>query len=152
MRLSQFHEGVKLDNEELARKWIAAYNAHDFEQQAAMMTEHGEVLIPYINVAQGAAWEKTGPNSARLVDNRTIEIRRMTASGDAVAIEMLWHATSKGGPGMAPAGERVELENCIVLTFRDGRISRYVEYIGRCEGIDLQVVRARMLESRQPTT
>ncbi|WP_267717305.1 nuclear transport factor 2 family protein [Streptomyces sp. CoH17] len=138
-----------MDNVELARKWIAAYNAHDFEQQAALMTEDGEVRIPYINIAQGAAWEQTGPNSARLVDDRIIEIRRITASGDAVVIEMLWHAISNGGLGMAPAGERVELENCIVLTFRDGRISRYVEYIGRCEGIDLQVVRARMLENHQ---
>ncbi|WP_030378536.1 MULTISPECIES: nuclear transport factor 2 family protein [unclassified Streptomyces] len=139
-----------MDNVELAQKWIAAYNAHDFEQQAALMTADGEVLIPYINIAQGAAWEQTGSNSARLVDDRIIEVRRITASGDAVVIEMLWHAISRGGPGMAPVGERVELENCIVLTFRDGRISRYVEYIGRCEGIDLQVVRARMLESHQP--
>ena len=75
----------------------------------------------------------------------------MTSSGDAVAIEMLWHAISNGGPGMAPAGERVEMENCIVLTFRDGLISRYVEYLGRYEGIDLQIVRGRMLESAQPT-
>lgn len=140
-----------MDHEELARKWIAAYNAHDFKQQAAMMTEDGEVLIPAMNIAQGAAWEKSGPNSARLVEGRTIEIRRMIVSGDAVAIEMLWHAISKGGPGMAPAGERVEMQNCIVLTFRDGLISRYVEYVGRYEGIDLQVVRGRMLESRQPT-
>lgn len=48
--------------------------------------------------------------------------------------------------GMAPAGERVEMENCIVLSFRDGRISRYVEYIGRYEGIDLGIVSGRMRE------
>ncbi|WP_310369436.1 hypothetical protein [Catenuloplanes atrovinosus] len=47
---------------------------------------------------------------------------------------------------MAPAGERVEMENCIVLSFRDGRISRYVEYIGRYEGIDLGIVSGRMRE------
>jgi ketosteroid isomerase-like protein len=141
-----------MGNEELARQWIAAYNAHDFAQQAAMMTEDGEVLIPAMNIAQGAAWEKSGPNSARLVEGRTIEIRRMITSGDAVAIEMLWHAISKGGPGMAPAGERVEMQNCIVLTFRDGRISRYVEYIGRYHGIDLHVVRDRMLENAQAST
>lgn len=140
-----------MDHEELAHKWIAAYNAHDFEQQAALMTKDGEVLIPAMNIAQGAAWEKAGRNSARLVDDRTIEIRRMISSGDAVAIEMRWHGTSKGGPGMAPAGERVELQNCIVLTFRDGLISRYVEYVGRIQGIDLQVVRNRMLEGDQPT-
>ncbi|MCS7483727.1 nuclear transport factor 2 family protein [Umezawaea endophytica] len=140
-----------MDQEELALKWIEAYNAHDFAQQAALMTEDGEVMIPAMNIVQGPAWDQTGQSSARLVDDRTIEVLRMISSGDAVAIEMLWHGTSKGGPGMAPAGERVELQNCIVLTFRDSLISRYVEYIGWCQGIDLHVVRSRILESGRPT-
>jgi hypothetical protein len=34
---------------------------------------------------------------------------------DAVVIEMFWSATSSGVAGLAPASERVERENCIVL-------------------------------------
>ncbi|BCJ52863.1 hypothetical protein Asp14428_43380 [Actinoplanes sp. NBRC 14428] len=138
------------DNVELAREWISAYNTHDSARLAALMTEDGEVLIPAMNVAQGPAWDKTAATAVSLVDGHTIEVKRIIASGDAVAIEMLWHAISRGGPGMAPAGERVEMENCIVLSFRDGRISRYVEYIGRYEGINLEIVAGRMLQKPQP--
>ncbi|EXG82359.1 nuclear transport factor 2 family protein [Cryptosporangium arvum] len=140
-----------MGNTEIAREFIAAYNAHDAERKAALMTEDGRVEFPALNISHGAGWETTsGSNAANLVDDRTIDVQRITASGDAVVIEMLWHGVSKGGPGLAPAGERVEMENCIVLTFRDGLISRYVEYFGRYEGIDLLVLRGRMLERRQP--
>lgn len=137
-----------MGNKEIARQWIDAYNAADKECIASLMTEDSEVLIPAMGIAYGPRWERTG-NAMNLVRDRAIEVRRMTASGDAVAIEFLWHAISLGGPGLAPAGERVEMENCIVLDFRDGLISRYVEYLGRIEGIDLAITSRRMLETSQ---
>lgn len=137
-----------MGNEETARQWIDTYNDADKKRMADLMTEDSEVLIPAMGIAYGPRWERAG-NAMNLVRNRTIEVRRMTASGDAVAIEFLWHAISLGGPGLAPAGERVEMENCIVLDFRDGLVSRYVEYLGRMEGIDLAIVSRRMLESTQ---
>jgi ketosteroid isomerase-like protein len=137
-----------MGNKEIARQWIDTYNDADKERMASLMTEDSEVLIPAMGIAYGPRWERAG-NAMNLVRNRTIEARRMTVSGDAVAIEFLWHAISLGGPGLAPAGERVEMENCIVLDFRDGLISRYVEYLGRIEGIDLAIASRRMLESPQ---
>lgn len=136
-----------MSNEVRAREFVDAYNAADIERMNALMTEDGEVLMPALNVAR-VRWDPSGPAS-RMAEDRTIEVRRMIASGDAVGFEFLWHATSKGGPGLAPAGERMEMENCIVLSFRDGLISRYCEFIGSHEGMDLLVLRDRLAGARE---
>jgi len=136
------------DNLKVAQKFVDAYNSGDPARVKDMLTEDAEILIPAMGMANGRGSEQ-GQKAMGLVTQRTIEVHRMIASGDAVAIEFLWHAISSGGPGLAPAGSRLEMEDCIVLDIRDGLVSRYVEYIGRYEGIDLAVVSGRVVGSRQ---
>jgi len=132
----------------VAQKFVDAYNSGDPARVKDMLTEDAKILIPAMGMANGRGSEQ-GQKAMGLVTQRTIEVHRMIASGDAVAIEFLWHAISSGGPGLAPAGSRLEMEDCIVLDIRDGLVSRYVEYIGRYEGIDLAVVSGRVVGSRQ---
>ena len=131
-----------MSNVDTTLAFVAAYNAADVERMNSLMTEDGRVLIPALGVDK-LRWQASGPASEMAAD-RTIEVRRIFTGDDVVAFEFLWHATSRGGPGIAPAGERLTMENCIVLDFRDGLISRYCEYVGRHTGQDLLAVAKRL--------
>ncbi|ATE65135.1 nuclear transport factor 2 family protein [Rhizorhabdus dicambivorans] len=131
-----------MNNVETTLAFVAAYNDADVERMNSLMTEDGEVLMPAIGVNK-VRWQPSGPAS-EMARDRTIEVRRIFTGDDVVAFEFLWHAISKGGPGLAPVGERVTMENCIVLSFRDGLIRRYCEYIGRHTGMDLLTIASRL--------
>ena len=132
----------------VAQQFVEAYNSGDRTRLAGILAEDAEILIPAMGISHGKHSGQSH-NAMDLVTERTIEVHRMIASGHAVAIEFLWHAISGGGPGLAPAGERLEMEDCVVLDIRDGLVSRYVEYVGRYKGIDLAVVGGRVVESPQ---
>lgn len=134
-----------MSNVDTALAFVAAYNDGDVERINSMMTEDARVLMPALGVDK-VRWQRGG-KAAEMAADRTIEVHRIFNGDNVVAFEFLWHATSKGGPGLAPAGERMTMENCIVLNFRDGLISQYCEYIGRHTGQDLLAVSKRLAEA-----
>ena len=59
---------------------------------------------------------------------RFLPARARLVDGDRVAVDV-WEATAQADvPGMARAGETVEMELCTIFTVRDGRIVAYDEY------------------------
>lgn len=143
---------VEQGNQAIAQKFIDAYNSMDtndpteaMKRLADLMTEDATISFPALGVTQGRRWEVTGAGAAALVSQRKIEVRRMIVSDNTIAVEMLWSGISAGLPGTAPVGERVEMQNCIILSFRGDRISEYVEYLGCIQGINLQEITAGLL-------
>ncbi|MGV0794541.1 nuclear transport factor 2 family protein [Mycolicibacterium sp. XJ1819] len=138
-------------NKATAEEFIDAYNSLGWSGQddamrrfLAVLTKDAEIDFPAAGIKQTPHMEVSASTGVALFSRRHMDVRRLIASDDTVVYEMEWTAISGGGPGLAPAGEQIKMENCVVLSFRDGLICRYVEYVGVHEGIDLDVVAGRL--------
>ncbi|ODQ96357.1 nuclear transport factor 2 family protein [Mycolicibacterium holsaticum] len=138
-------------NKATAEKFIDAYNSLGWSGEddatrrfLAVLTKDAEIDFPAAGIKQTPHMEVSASTGVALFSKRHMEVRKLIASDEAVVFEMVWTAISGGGPGLAPAGEQIKMENCVVLSFRDGLISRYVEYVGVHEGIELDVVASRL--------
>ncbi|WP_297595039.1 nuclear transport factor 2 family protein [Mycobacterium sp.] len=138
-------------NKATAEEFIDAYNSLGWsgEDEAmrrflSVLTKDAEIDFPAAGIKQTPHMEVSASTGVALFSQRHMDVRRLIASEEAVVYEMEWTAVSGGGPGLAPAGEQIRMHNCVVLSFRDGLISRYVEYVGAHEGIDFDVVARRL--------
>ncbi len=116
----------------IAKRWIAAYNAKDFNALRAMMApnihvEHhnrGVVLDgPDAMIAIMTQFEGLLP------DRRFHSVRRQFAAGEQVVTELTWEATPTADiEGFAKKGEIIKLELACVWTVRNGQIADYHDY------------------------
>jgi steroid delta-isomerase-like uncharacterized protein len=126
-------EGEKTaDPIEVANRWIAAYNAKDFETLRSLMTD--DIHVEHHN--RGFALD--GPDAALEVITRFAEIvpdrrfhstRRQFSDGQRVVTELTWEATPIADvEGFAKAGEKICLELACIWTIRAGQIAEYHDY------------------------
>ena len=126
-------EGEKTaDPIEIANRWIAAYNAKDFETLRSLMTD--DIHVEHHN--RGFALD--GPGAVLEVMTRFAEIvpdrrfhstRRQFSDGQRVVTELTWEATPIADvEGFANAGEKIRLELACIWTIRAGQIAEYHDY------------------------
>ena len=116
----------------VANRWIAAYNAKDFDALRAMMTS--DIHIEHHN--RGVALDGADAMVAimtqfegLLPDRRFHSVRRQFAAGEQVVTELTWEATPTSDiEGFAKKGEIIKLELACVWTVRNGQIADYHDY------------------------
>ena len=117
---------------DVANRWIAAYNAKDFDILASMMT--ADFRIEHHN--RGVVLE--GPQAmlaimqqfAALAPARRFHsMRRQFSDGTRVVTELTWEATpSEDIAGFAKSGETIALQLACVWTVRDGLLAECHDY------------------------
>jgi len=117
---------------DVANRWIAAYNAKDFDALHGMMAP--DMHIEHHNrgvVLEGAEAMLTVMRQFGEIapDRRFHSVRRQFAAGDTVVTELTWEATPTVDiEGFARKGEKIRLELACVWTVRDGRVVDYHDY------------------------
>ncbi|MGD9601040.1 MAG: nuclear transport factor 2 family protein [Gammaproteobacteria bacterium] len=117
---------------EFANRWIAAYNAKDFDTLRGMMAP--DMHIEHHNrgvVLDGAEAMLTVMRQFGdlLPDRRFHSVRRQFAAGDTVVSELTWEATPTVDiDGFAKKGETIRLELACLWTVREGRLVDYHDY------------------------
>ena len=116
----------------VANRWIAAYNAKDFDTLANMMT--ADFRVTHHN--RGVALE--GPQAmldimrhfATIAPTRRFHTpQRQFTDGLHVVSEVVWEATpTEDIAGFATQGETIALELCCVWTVCDGRMAACDDY------------------------
>ena len=116
----------------IANRWIAAYNAKDFDTLAGLMTS--DIHVEHHN--RGAAIKGAEALLAvmrqfatLLPDRRFHSLRRQFVSGATVVSELTWEGTPTDDvEGFAKKGETVKLELACLWTIRDDRVADYHDY------------------------
>lgn len=117
---------------DIANRWIAAYNAKDFDILASLMSP--DIHVEHHNrgaLLHGAEAMLTVMRqfAELLPDRRFHSLRRQFAAGDTVVSELTWEGTPKDDvEGFAKKGETVKLELACIWTMRDGRVIDYHDY------------------------
>ena len=117
---------------DIAKRWIAAYNAKDFETLAGLMTP--DIHVEHHN--RGACIDGAEnllsvmrQFATMLPDRRFHSIRRQFALGNTVVTELTWEGRSTVDvEGFAKSGETVKLELACLWTMRDGCVADYHDY------------------------
>jgi steroid delta-isomerase-like uncharacterized protein len=117
---------------DVANRWIAAYNAKDFETLRSLMTD--DIHVEHHN----RGFVLDGPDAmlevmARFVemvpDRRFHSMRRQFSDGQRVVTELTWEATPiVDVDGFAKKGEKIRLDLACIWTTRAGRIAEYHDY------------------------
>ena len=116
----------------IANRWIAAYNAKDFDTLSSLMTT--DIHVEHHNrgaLVDGAEnlLAMMRQFSSLLPNRRFHSISRQFASGDTVVTELTWEGTSTADiEGFAKNGETVKLELACLWTLRDGCVADYHDY------------------------
>ncbi len=117
---------------DIAKRWIAAYNAKDFETLASLMTP--DIHVEHHNRGAGIDGAENLLSVMRqfatmLPDRRFHSIRRQFALGNTVVTELTWEGRSTVDvEGFAKSGETVKLELACLWTMRDGCVADYHDY------------------------
>lgn len=117
------------DNAAIARSLYDNWNAREFERNAELMLDEGEIVLP------GSDTRYRGPDGvlaysrmwADAFPDGRVAIDRVIASGDHVCVEFTGRGTHTGtlrapGGDIAPTGRSVTLHLCDVYEFRNGKI------------------------------
>lgn len=121
-----------------ARKVIDAYNAHNLDELESCYAASSETLT----VPTGE--RALGPDGARHDTQRWLtafpdmqfEIANLAAGDDFVAVEVRFRGTNTGPLALpegelAATGRPVEIQGCMVLQFKDGKILTEHDYFDR---------------------
>jgi steroid delta-isomerase-like uncharacterized protein len=117
---------------DVANRWIAAYNAKDFETLKSLMTD--DIHVEHHNrgfVLEGSdAMLEVMTRFAEMVpDRRFHSMRRQFSDGQRVVTELIWEATPIADvEGFAKKGEKIRLDLACIWTIRAGRIAEYHDY------------------------
>ncbi len=104
------------------------------ETLAAYFTPDAEIrlfpnrLLPNGSVENLDAAMQSALRGQQAVEGQRYEIKNVMASGDRVALEVRWTATTKLAFGTLPVGGQMAADFAIFLEFRDGRIARQHNY------------------------
>jgi steroid delta-isomerase-like uncharacterized protein len=117
---------------DVANRWIAAYNAKDFETLRSLMTD--DIHVEHHNrgfVLDGpdAVLEVITRFAGMVPDRRLHSTRRQFSDGQRVVTELTWEATPIADvEGFAKKGEKISLELACIWTIRAGQIAEYHDY------------------------
>ena len=116
-------------NLETARRYLAAIeNAVPFETLTqffapdVIQEEFPNQLVPKGARRDLAALREAGERGRKVVSAQAYEVRNAIASGDSVALEVIWTATLKVPFGSIPEGGTMRAHFGVFLDFRDGKI------------------------------
>jgi len=112
-----------------ARRYLAAIESGaPFERLAEILSpeviqeEFPNRLVPNGARRDLAALREAGERGRKAVSDQRYEVVNAVASGDSVALEVLWSATLKVSFGSIPEGGTMRAHFGVFLDFRDGRI------------------------------
>ena len=105
--------------EQAGQAWVAG----DADAFAALFTPDGEFIVPGKRLQGQAAIREVLARFAERYSDVRVDIRRTIIDGDQAVVEWYWEDTKNA------TGVRNRAEDAIVVDFKDGRISRWREYI-----------------------
>lgn len=100
-----------------------AWAAGDADAFAALFTPDGEFIVPGKRLQGQAAIREVLARFAERYSDVRVDIRRTIIDGDQAVVEWYWEDTKNA------TGVRNRADDAIVVDFKDGRISRWREYI-----------------------
>ncbi|MBI5876379.1 MAG: nuclear transport factor 2 family protein [Chloroflexi bacterium] len=122
-------------NLELVRRYLAAIeHGAEGELLAAFFTpdvvfeEKPNRLAPNGSQQDLSAMQAAAARGKRVIAAQRYEIQNALASGDQVALEVVWSGILAIPFGTLPAGGSLRAHFAIFLEFRDGRIARQRNY------------------------
>jgi len=105
--------------EQAGQAWVAG----DADAFAALFTPDGEFIVPGKRLQGQAAIREVLARFAERYSDVRVDIRRTIIDGDQAVVEWYWEDTKNA------TGVRNRADDAIVVDFKDGRISRWREYI-----------------------
>jgi len=105
--------------EQAGQAWVAG----DADAFAALFTPDGEFIVPGKRLQGQAAIREVLARFAERYSDVRVDIRRTISDGDQAVVEWYWEDTKNA------TGVRNRADDAIVVDFKDGRISRWREYI-----------------------
>ena len=117
----------------LTRRYLDAIEADDgdplaFYDPAVVQVEHPNRFLPGGATRDLAAIREAAERGRRVLTGQRYEVRSAVASGDRVALEVLWTGTLAVPVGTIPAGGEMRAHFAMFLEFRDGLIVRQHNY------------------------
>jgi ketosteroid isomerase-like protein len=132
---SSLSESEQRANLERARQYLAAIEegAPTSSPFAFLAPDIQQIEYPNQFVPKGAERDLTAMREAaergrRVLRSQRYEVRTALATGDEVALEVLWTGVLAIAVGSLSAGEEMRAHFGVFLTFRDGLITRQRNY------------------------
>ena len=122
-----------MDNAELLARMLSAYNSGDVDGVVADAAPDVEYVMGArsIRLVGPDGWRSAVAMMATGVPDRRMEVTRQALDGDVAMVEWILEGTSSGQvPQFPPAGEPFHMEGCSVISFGNGRIVRFRDYVG----------------------
>ena len=123
------------DNIAIARRYLQAIEAGRTGADLAAFFTPDVVQDEFPNrlVAQGARHDLAAmlagaERGQRVVTRQQYDVRNALATGDQVALEVVWTATLRVPVGSLPAGGEMRAHLAVFLEFRDGKIAAQRNY------------------------
>jgi ketosteroid isomerase-like protein len=123
------------DNIAIARRYLQAIEAGSTGADLAAFFTPDVVQDEFPNrlVAQGARHDLAAmlagaERGQRVVARQQYDVRNALATGDQVALEVVWTATLRVPVGSLPAGGEMRAHFAVFLEFRDGKIAAQRNY------------------------
>ena len=127
--------GVERDNLERARQYLAAIEGSTVNGSPGTFLAPDICQIEYPNqfVPKGAerdlaAMAAAAERGRRVVQSQRYEVRTAVATGNEVALEVLWVGILAVAIGSLAIGDEMRAHFGVFLTFRDGLITRQRNY------------------------
>jgi ketosteroid isomerase-like protein len=123
---------VEPDPVSVANRWIAAYNAKDYDALAELAGEN----LHLVHHNRGVDVKSRDEAIQNMRDFDQVasskgfhSTRRQFSAADVVVTEQSWSATAKTDiPDFIKDGETLTLELCCVWSVRDGKVVEYDDY------------------------
>lgn len=112
-------EAIRAIIEQAREAWISG----DADGFASLFTPDGEFIVPGKHWRSRSAIREVLAGFAERYSSIHIDIRRIIVDGDQAVVEWYWEDTKN------ETGIRHRADDAIVVDFKDGRISRWREYI-----------------------
>jgi steroid delta-isomerase-like uncharacterized protein len=118
--------------EDFSHRWMDAWNRHDGDALAQLVTEDVEFFDPAIGTVHGrppvAEWVRQCDRAFPDFSFEEPEPGYISPSGTKAIVPWVMRGTNSGAidpPGFAPTGRSIVLEGVDHWTFRDGLVCRY---------------------------
>jgi ketosteroid isomerase-like protein len=133
--MEMFRMSTQPDNIAIARRYLQAIEAGSTGAALAAFFTPDVVQEEFPNrlVAQGGrrdlnAMLEGAERGQRVVTRQRYDVRNALATGDQVALEVLWTATLAVPVGSLPPGGEMRAHFAVFLEFRDGKIAAQRNY------------------------
>lgn len=132
---SNLPSGVERDNLERARQYLAAIegstekgNPFTFLAPDICQIEYPNQFVPKGAERDLAAMAAAAERGRRVLQSQRYEVRTAVATGQEVALEVLWVGILAVAIGSLAVGDEMRANFGVFLTFRDGLIIRQRNY------------------------